>query len=193
MIKYIKNKIKEKQGLSSLEMVIGALVIVAVFAGMMDFINISNRMQSLSSTMSYVSKVLSIQGCITSGNPEAIYLDSSGKQLYDTDYIKTGKFVNANTLFNTVNEIMSSDGIESDEWRIYIDGALFTPGHTSKLYDFRERIPVRVEIDYTWETIGNLLPINNNLLSGTFNTSQEIVSVYKIRELDINDGFEYSE
>lgn len=193
MLVSLKKNIKSKKGLSSIEMVIGSFVIISLFAVMTDFIRMSSKMQSLSSTINYVSKVLSNQGCITPTNPENIYLSSSGNKLYSMDYIKNKKFITSGELLNTINNIMLSDGIEPDEWRVYIDGVELTSGYTSELYDFRERIPVRVEIDYTWETIGNILPIDNNELSQTLNSSQEIVSIYKVRDLDINEGFEYGE
>lgn len=192
MFIYIKNKLKEKKGLNSIEMVIGSLIVIALFAGMTDFIKISNRMQSLSSTMTYVSRVLSNQGCLAN-SPESIYLDSSGRQLYNIDYIKNKKFVRSDTFFNNISEIMKSDGIKDDEWRVFINGERLTSSTTTKLFDFRERIPVKIEIDYTWGTLSDILPINEKTLGGTFKTSQEIVSTYKVRELGEDQGFEYKE
>lgn len=192
MLKCIKSKLKEKKGLNSIEMVIGSLMVITLFAGMTDFIKISNRMQSISSTMTYVSRVLSNQGCI-SNNPEATYFDNSGKQLYYIEYIKNKKFVRSDTFFNTINEMMKSDGIKSDEWRIFIDGTRLTENTTSKLFNFTDRIPVRIEIDYKWGTLTNILPVDESFLSGTFKTSQDIVSTYKIREADADIGFEYKE
>lgn len=192
MFKNLKKKLKEKKGLNSIEMVIGSLIVIALFAGMTDFIKISNRMQSLSSTMTYVSRVLSNQGCVAI-NPESVYIDSSGNQLYNIDYIKNKKFVSSDVLFNTISEIMKSDGIRSSEWRVFIDGERLSPSTKTKLYDFRERIPVEVQIDYSWGTLSDILPVSEETLSGTFKTSQEIVSTYKIREAGSDTGFEYVE
>lgn len=192
MLKKFKNRLKDKKGLNSIEMVIGSLVVVALFAGMTDFIKISNRMQSLSSTMTYVSKVVSNQGCVAM-NPESVYRDSSGRELYNIDYIKNKKYVSSEELYENVSEIMKSDGIPEDDWKVYIDGKRLTPSIKTDLFDFRERIPVEVRIDYRWGTLSNILPVDEDTLGGTFKTSQDIVSTYKIREAGSDAGFEYEE
>lgn len=190
MSKLIKNKIKEKKGLNSIEMVIGSLVVITLFAGMVDFIHISGRMQSISSTISYISKVLSNQGCLAN-NPESAYAESNGTQLYYIDYIKNKTYVDSRTLFETVRQIMRNDNIEDDEWRVFIDGKKLTSTTKTQLFDFRERIPIEVQIDYEWGTLSGLLPINGDVLSGTLNSAQEVVSTYKIRKDGSDAGFQY--
>ena len=191
MLKFIKKKIKDKKGLNSIEMVIGSLIVITLFAGMTDFIKISNRMQSISSTISYISKVLSNQGCLAN-NPESVYVKPDGTQYYNISYIKNQKYIDSRTLFNTISRIMQSDGIGNDEWRIFIDGQPLTQDTKTKVFDFRERIPVEVQIDYRWGTLSNLLPIGGDVLSGTLTSSQEIVSTYRIREAGSDAGFEYN-
>lgn len=191
MIKFIKNKIKDKKGLNSIEMVIGSLIVITLFAGMTDFIKISSRMQSVSSTVSYVSKVLSNQGCLTN-NPESVYVDSSGAQYYYVDYIKNKKYVDSATLYNTINSMMLSDNIQSNEWKVYVDGKLLTTNTTTKVFNFRERIPVEVQINYNWNVLSGVLPISNSVLSGVLTSYQEIVSTYKIRDAGNDTGFQYN-
>lgn len=190
MFTFLKNKLKEKKGISSLQITIGALIVSFVFAFLCDLVHVSNRMQSISSAMSYVSKVVSNQGCLTN-NPESAYVDSSGNRLYEIDYIKNKKYVDANNLYNAVLNIMNSDGIPTSDWKITIGGQTLSANMKTPLYDFRERIPITVEINYSWNTIANMLPINSSLLSGTFASSQEIVSNYKIRYANSDEGFIY--
>ena len=87
---------------------------------------------------------------------------------------------------------MESDNIQDDEWRVFIDGQQLTPSTKTRVFDFRERIPVEVQIDYSWGTLSGLLPIGEDALSGTLESSQEIVSIYKIREAGSDQGFEYN-
>lgn len=192
MLNFIKKKIKEKKGLNSIEMVIGSLVVITLFAGMVDFIKISNKMQSISSTVSYISKVVSNQGCLAN-NPESVYVKSDGTQYYDISYIKNQKYIDSRTLFQTIQNIMRSDNIGDNEWRVFIDGQPLTATTKTRVFDFRERIPVEVQIDYNWNTLSGLLPISNNVLGGTLKSSQEIVSTYRIREAGSDQGFEYKE
>ena len=192
MFKFLKKKFKEKKGLNSIEMVIGSLVTITLFAGITDFINISNRMQNISSTMSYISKVMSNQGCL-SNNPESIYVNSDGSQYYHIDYIKNKKYITTNTLYNSVTQIMKNDNIPTSEWRVYINNELLTPQTNTKVFDFREKIPIKIEIDYNWATLSKILPVGQNTLSGTFKSSQSIISTYQIRESDGSIGFQYNE
>lgn len=192
MLSFISKKIKEKDGLNAIEMVIGSLVVITLFAGMVDYIQISNKMQSISSTVNYVSKVLSNQGCLAN-NPETAYTGANNAQLYNIDYIKNKKYVDSRTLYSTIKNIMDSDGIKVEEWRVFIDGERLTSTTKTRLFDFRERIPVKVEIDYNWGTLTGLLPVSDSVLSGTLKSNQEIVSTYRIREAGSDAGFEYTE
>ena len=190
MFIFLKDKLTEKKGINSLQIAIGTLIISLIFAVMTDLVHVSNRMQSISSIMSYVSKVVSNQGCLTN-NPESAYVDALGNKLYEIDYIKNKKYVSASDLYNAVLNIMNSDGIPTSDWKITVGGQTLSPSMKTKLYDFRERIPITVEISYSWKTIANMLPIDSSVLSGKFTSGQEVVSTYKIRDANSDEGFIY--
>lgn len=190
MFKFLKNKFKEKKGLNSIQLAIGTIILSFLFAGTIDAVNIANRMQSLSSAMTYVSKVVSNQGCLTN-NPETVYVNERGEKQYSISYIKNKKYVDASSLYNTILNIMTSDGIPRSDWKVTVGGVTLSPSMKTPLYDFREKIPVTIEIDYSWDTLSNLLPISNNVLKGKFKTEQEIVSTYKVRDGNTDDGFIY--
>ena len=190
MIVLLKNKLKEKKGLNSIQLAIGVLILSFLYAGISDAVNVSNRMQSLSSAMTYISKVVSNQGCLTN-NPESVYVSATGERLYNIDYIKNKKYVTASELYNAILNIMTSDGIPTSDWKVTVGGVNLSPTMKTPLYDFRERIPVTIEINYSWDTLSSLLPISNNVLKGSFKTEQEIVSTYKIRDGSSDDGFIY--
>lgn len=190
MFKFLKNKFKEKKGLNSIQLAIGTLIMSFLFAGTIDAVNIANRMQSLSSAMTYISKVVSNQGCLTN-NPETVYVNEKGEKQYSISYIKNKKYVDASSLYNTILNIMTSDGIPRSDWKVTVGGVTLSPSMKTPLYDFREKIPVTIEIDYSWDMLSSLLPISNNVLKGKFKTEQEIVSTYKVRDGNSDDGFIY--
>lgn len=190
MFKFLKNKFKEKKGLNSIQLAIGTIILSFLFAGTIDAVNIANRMQSLSSAMTYISKVVSNQGCLTN-NPETVYVNERGEKQYSISYIKNKKYVDASSLYNTILNIMTSDGIPRSDWKVTVGGVTLSPSMKTPLYDFREKIPVTIEIDYSWDTLSSLLPISNNVLKGKFKTEQEIVSTYKVRDGNTDDGFIY--
>ena len=190
MFKFLKNKFKEKKGLNSIQLAIGTIILSFLFAGTIDAVNIANRMQSLSSAMTYISKVVSNQGCLTN-NPETVYVNERGEKQYSISYIKNKKYVDASSLYNTILNIMTSDGIPRSDWKVTVGGVTLSPSMKTPLYDFREKIPVIIEIDYSWDTLSSLLPISNNVLKGKFKTEQEIVSTYKVRDGNTDDGFIY--
>ena len=64
IVKKIKNSKNDIRGLSSLEATIGILIVIVLLAGYLDFIVISNKMQALSTTNTYLSRVISNQGCV---------------------------------------------------------------------------------------------------------------------------------
>lgn len=190
MINLIRKKINEKKGLNSIEMVIGSLIVIVLFAGMADFIRIHNRMQSISSSMTYISKVVSNQGCLAN-DPENAYVRADGTKYYYKTYIKNKKYVDSTTLYNTIKTMMENDKISTSEWRIYVGGKKLSSTTKTDVYDFRKKIPIEVQIDYSWKTLAGLLPVSESSLSGTLKSSQSIVSTYKIREAGSDTGFTY--
>lgn len=191
MFSKIKKKLKEKNGLSSIELLVCSLAVVVIFAGLCDFIIISGRMQSISTVMTYMSRTLSVQGCL-SNTPEQSYRDTSGKQLYYVNYVKHKNYITSREFHSHVKRMMDLEAIPEDSWRVYIDGKLLTPTVVTPLHDFRDKIEISMEVDYEWRTVSQLLPLNGKIIKGKFNTAQKIVSTYKIREEDSNIGFDYN-
>lgn len=187
-LKNIFNKLKkDKKGLSSIELVFGALISIIIFAGFLDFLIISNRMQAMSTSMTYLSRTLSNQGCLAN-NPETECL-LNGETGYRIDYIKNKTFVNSDELFQRVENIMRNEGISNDEWSVRINGVELSPRIITPVFDFRDRIDIEIRIEYSWTNISNLLFFN--LPGGEFTSNQEIVSSYKFRNENSDSGFEY--
>lgn len=182
----IKNNIK---GLSSIEATIGILITIVLFAGFLDFILISNKMQALSTANTYLSRVISNQGCVAQNPNSCTTSTSTGG--YNVDYIKNKTFVKSSEIYNQVDRIMKSEGIPTSDWSVTIDGVPLTSSTQTRLFNFREIINIRIEVFYQWNNLSNFLPIN--LPKQKFTSNQRIVSTYQLRDKDSNAGFDYIE
>lgn len=187
IIRKIKSLRDDVKGLSSLEATIGILIAIVLFAAYLDFISISNKMQALSTTNTYLSRVISNQGCV-SENPSSC-VTSSGESGYDVNYIKNGSFVKSSEIYNQVDRIMKSEGVPTSDWTVTIDGVTLTSRTQTRLYNFRDVINIKIEVRYKWTNLSNLLPIN--LSTQKFTSNQRIVSTYQLRNQDGDAGFDY--
>ena len=145
IVKKIKNSKNDIRGLSSLEATIGILIVIVLLAGYLDFIVISNKMQALSTTNTYLSRVISNQGCVRQ-NPSSC-VTSSGESGYNVDYIKNKTFVTSAEIFNQVDKIMRSESVPTSDWSVTIDGVPLTSTTTTRLYQFRDIINIRLKLD----------------------------------------------
>ena len=185
--KKLKEIVKSKKGLSSIELVFGALVCIVVFAGYLDFILISNRMQAMSTSMTYLTRTISNQGCL-SNNPESNCLINN-KTGYVKDYIKNKKFVTSQELYNEVKSIMDNEKIPTSDWKVLINGSQLTSSTQTKLFNFREEIEIDIKIKYKWSNLSQLLPIN--IPDKEFTSNQTTLSLYKFRDKGSDSGFQY--
>lgn len=182
-----KKAINNKKGMSSIELIFGALASIVIFAGYLDFIFISNRMQAMSTSMTYLSRTISNQGCL-SNDPENNCL-INGKTGYKIDYIKNKKFVTSQVLYNEIKSIMDNEHIPTSDWTVYIDGVKLSKATKTKLYNFQEEIDIKITVKYEWKNLASLLPVKH--LRGEFTSNQNTVSLYKFRDKGSDSGFQY--
>lgn len=187
--KKIKEHIKNNtKGLSSIELTIGILITIVLFAGFLDFIIISNKMQALSTANTYLSRVISNQGCVAQNSSNCV-IRGTNEGGYDESYIKNKTFVKSSEIYNQVDRIMKSEGIPTSDWTVTIDGLTLTPSTQTRLFNFREIINIKIEVKYKWSNLSNLLLVN--LPTQKFTSNQRIVSTYQLRNKDENVGFDY--
>ena len=185
----IKNIKKDIRGLSSIEAVIGILIAIIIFAGFLDFILISNRMQALSTTNTYLSRVISNQGCIAQNSNSCVTSDGQGG--YDETYIKNGGFIKSEEIFNQVDRIMKSESVPTSDWSVTVDVVPLTSSTQTRLFKFRDIIEIKIEVKYKWTNLSNLLLIN--LPEQKFTSNQRVVSTYLLRNQDSDSGFDYGD
>lgn len=183
-----KKSIKSKRGVSSIEFVIGALISIVIFAAFLDFLVISNRMQAMATTMTYLTRTISNQGCLAN-NPEATCLLRGVTAGYSTDYIKNKKFITSSEIFTQVDEIMRAENIPRTDWTVRINGTTLTSSTTTRLFDFREEIDINITVKARWTNVSNFLLIN--LPDIEFNSNQTTLSLYKFRIQGSESGFDY--
>lgn len=183
----LKQKLKSKKGLSAIDLVIGALASIILFAGFLDFIIISNRKEAMSTTMTYLSRTMSNQGCLA--NQSSKCLTSDGRAVYDESYIKSKKFTTSSELYGQVLEIMRSQGMTESDFEVFIDGKPLGNDTTTRIFDFGEKIDIRINIRYKWANLSNFMPIDLNYKEEY--SHQKVVSTYKVRGEGSDSGFEY--
>jgi hypothetical protein len=196
MVSYMKklfNRAKtiktSKKGVSGIELAIGAMMAIVVFAALVDYLIIANRSQAMSSTMTYVSKTLANQSCV------ATQISNCGSG-YVEDYIKNKRFVTTNQLLDQITEIMESEGIPDTQWTVLVGtnpNSLQTIQRNQTIGgfgDYGTRIHIEIRIQYRWQALGSYIPVNTNWR--VMNSKQSILSLYKIRNKDANNsGFQY--
>lgn len=187
LLKRIKNTIKSKKGLTAIELVIGTLVSIVVFAGYLDFLTISNRMQAMSTSMTYLTRTISNQGCLANEPEQTCLINGVGG--YDIDYIKNKKFVTSEEIFAQIEAIMKSETIPNTDWEVLINGTKLTRSTQTRLFNFGDEITIDIKIKYRWKNVSNFLPLN--LPEQEFRSNQTTRSLYQLRNQGSDNGFQY--
>lgn len=100
----IKKTLKNNQGITSFEAVVGLMIIFVILAGIVDFSNTSVQLSNISNVTNYVSRIVSEQGGISNTRPSNYYDD-----VYTT----------SSQAYNYISRHMSNNGIT--DWELTID------------------------------------------------------------------------
>ena len=187
LLKKIKKTTKSKKGVSSIELVIGTLISIVVFAGYLDLLVISNRMQAMSTSMTYLTRTISNQGCLANNPESTCRINGAGG--YNRDYIKNKKFITSAQIYKQIEDIMNTENIPKADWRVTVNGVLLTQNTTTKLFDFGEEIEIDIRIKARWTNVSNFLLIK--LPDTEFRSNQKTLSLYKYRTHGSDSGFDY--
>lgn len=161
----IKKKLNSKSGAQSLTLVIGVIISFIAIGGLADLTILQTKLSVLSSQTGYVSRTIADQGGVA-------------QQEIDNYH---GKYITAKELHGNVKAAMNYAGISDDEWVVYIAGHELTPATETPLYDYGEKIPISVSIEYGWPFTSNFVPgdMRNERTSRT-----RTLSTYMIRDSD---------
>lgn len=173
MWKHLKNKfrkskciLKNKKGFGSLEIIISSFIIVMIIAGLIDMIQITQRIDTTSQAISYVSRVIQKQGGVRVNEPENF----------------NGEYTNSATLYNNIKDIMAANGIIEENWELEIKTNSTKENLTSStnfpLVDYGNRITITLEVNYHWYTLSTMFPGD---IGGYKPSSRQVLSGYAIR------------
>lgn len=162
-------RLRNKKGIGSLEIVISALIIIMMIAGMIDMVQVLQKIDTASQTTGYIARTVQKQG---------------GVQTYRIDNFH-GKYTTTPVLYDNVKEMLASNGVPEEDWRLYIAVGEhlyeITPSTSIPLVDYGNRMRVILEVDYRWNILSQMIPID---LKGTKDSVREVLSVYQIRDRD---------
>lgn len=161
---------KKKMGVQSLTLIIGVLVGFIAIGGLGDLTILQTKFSTLSQQTGYVSRAISDQGGITPAQIENYY----------------GRYVTSQELYSNVQSAMNNSGISDENWEVRVGGQILTPATILPIYDYRERIPVSITINYDWPFSKRFIPGYSG--EGSRTSQVEVVSTYKVRESDFQEG-----
>jgi|SRR5690625_57324 len=167
MLKRFVKRLNNKKGFGSIEIVISAMIVIMMVAGLIDMIQITGRLETASQSIGYVSRVVQKQGGV---QPNRI-----------PNY--QGKYTTSSTLYENIREMMYVNGIGEDDWVIYItaNGNTHTldPETRVPLVDYGNRIHITLRVNFRWNILASMFP---GELASTNEASREVLSGYQVRD-----------
>lgn len=101
----IKKRLKDEEGLTSLEAVIGTLIFIMVFVTLMDLMLLSNRFSTLTDTGKDIARTLSVQGGALDEKPVG----------YASNYYTIDK------LSTLTKRNMQAAGFDDEDWYVVVE------------------------------------------------------------------------
>jgi|HigsolmetaAR206D_1030411.scaffolds.fasta_scaffold00120_27 hypothetical protein len=169
MWKRLKAKLKGRKGFGSIEIAICSLIILMMIGGLADMIQIMQKIDTVSQTTGYVARTIQKQGGVRTVRIQNFY----------------GKYTTTPVLYNNVKDMMASNGIPEEDWKLYIAVGdktySITPSTSVPLVNYGYRMKVILKVDYRWAILSNMIPID---LKATKDSVREVLSGYQIRNGD---------
>lgn len=144
-MKNILYKLKSNhKGASSIEIIIGIMMLIMVLSFATDILILSWKFSVISQTNTWIARVAGIQGGVRTSAPAG----------YPDEYIT---IQNMNEI---VSDKLSSAGIEPGKWLVQIgNGRLGKNGvSSSSAYDYKTFFDTSIEIEYKWQFMSNFIP-----------------------------------
>lgn len=176
-------KIFNKIGFTCIEAIPAILALIVCIAGLVDIVVILKKINTISTTATYVARTVGVQGGVRDKAP-AYYIGCS-----ETLDSETCKYTNTETLYNDVKNMLSGIDLDESNWDLTISACdknglncketLLEPDSRNIKADYGEYLNVNLEITYDWAFMKTVLPV-----SPTYNktSSRMIMSTFKIRE-----------
>lgn len=140
-----KSLVRDKRGMSSLEMVIAILIFIVLFAAFVDIAVIGIKFNTTTQAVQYVTRVAAVQGGIMNSTPTG-YPGGSAN------------YVTRSEMISHLNEVMGESGLEPEDWSITLNGVSLKGGQHQA--DYMQSLQVRIRVNYEWQMLSGMLPGN---------------------------------
>lgn len=159
MFNKIKKFKKDKQGMSTLEFGIGALILIALICFSTDIVVFIWKFPVVTEASTYVARTMALQGGSLPNAPNN-YADNAAY------------YVNPNKMYSNLKTIFATAGLDETQWEVQINGTKLTPTGSYR-YDYQEQIKVQVAMQYEWSFSKNIIPLQPSLIGSTKVTVSE--------------------
>ncbi|HBG8471034.1 TPA: hypothetical protein KRH38_003382 [Clostridioides difficile] len=157
------NTLKNNKGFTSLEVAIFSIILIICIAGIMDFQNIQKKFNSISSTSTYITRVVGHQGGIRTSAPSN-YLDS---------------YVTSQKLYQDVKYILGKAGIDEEKWKVYINGYELSPDLYMPIVERGTNITTQLKFSYDLNFLSQIIPVKKEQTKASVRNT---ISTFKLRE-----------
>lgn len=168
--KRIGKKLREKAGMTSIEVGIVVLIALLALGGFVDMVNNSQKLDTASSVTGYVGRVVANQGGIRTSPTEH----------------HVGNYVTSQQLYREVEMILANGGIPEEDFKLLINSREIGSDTNLALLDFGERMNIELRVTYGWDMISMM---NNLDMRGEKVSSREVVSSFKVRDGGMESGY----
>ena len=163
----LKNILKENKGVMVIETAIVSIIIIICICGIVDLNSVMKKHNSISTTATYISRVVSKQGGVRTSPPDGYY----------------SNYVTSQELFNNVQFVLNKAGIKNDDWDVYINDYKLSPNSYLPVFSRGESIKVSLKAKYKWSIVSQLTPIR---LEQSKTANRNVVSTFKNRTSNEN-------
>lgn len=143
-------KIKNKRGISTIEIMIGMLIFLVTLCFLTDLLMLLWKFSVVAQTTTQVARITGIQGGALASAP--------------TDWPGgAGNYVNISGIHRIVEEKFETAGISSSEWTMKIGGGNVGKDGTRATgqIDYTDNFTVEAIVNYHWDMTSNILPLVN--------------------------------
>ncbi|AFV21845.1 MULTISPECIES: TadE/TadG family type IV pilus assembly protein [Bacillus] len=168
--KKIKTFLENKKGVATIEIAICAMLFIIAIGAFIDLSAILSKINSISSTNAYVSRVVGAQGGVKTRTPENF----------------KGEYIHSKELYQNVKNSLERSGLKESDWSMYIDGRRLTSSINVPLKDYGNEITIKLKTNLKWDLLSNFIPgdLTNNQTS-----ERTVVSSFKVRTGDVKSEY----
>lgn len=161
--KAIGKKLKEKAGMTSIEVGIVVLIALMALGGFVDMVNNSQKLDTASSVTGYVGRVVANQGGIRTAPTEH----------------HVGNYVTSQQLYREVQMILQNGGIPEEDFTLLINNQEIKSDSNMRTLDFGERMNIELKVRYGWDMIAMMNPGD---FASEKVSSRVVTSSFKVRD-----------